>query len=245
MVENQVENAVELVEAPEEVVEAVVDQVDQRKNDNLVAMRKRMEDSERRATQAEKALEDRNKWKSEDEVKEFTPEELPADPFDIDDDEYLQAKHYKVASKKTEEKLKRLEQTISMLQAEKATEKLPDFNSVVTNDNLKVFASLYPHDYKSLMSNPDFDSRSVSAYNMIIRYGIADVKTEMKNNETIRAVEKKILANSARPGSSAMGHSSASPLANASKYDADGRLNLTEEDAKRIQMDMRRKIGNM
>lgn len=244
MVDNQTENAAELVENPIEEVIVQPDPAEQRKSDNLVAMRKKIEESERRAAAAEKRLEEESKkWRTEPE--NFDPAVLPDDPFDIDDDEYIQAKHYKNAHKKTDEKLKRLEQTIAVLQAEKATEKLPDFDSVVTNENLNVFKSLYPHDYKSLMSNPDYDSRSVSAYNMMVRYGIADVKTDMRRDENIRAVEKKIQSNSSRPGSSAQAFSSTSPLANASKYDADGRLNLTEADAVRIQQDMRRKMGTM
>lgn len=241
--DNQTENAAELVESPvEEVVSQVDKPLDQIKSDNLAAMRRKLEESDRRAAAAEKRLEEESKkWRTEPES--FDPTALPDDPFEIDDEEYIQAKHYKNAHKKTDEKLKRLEQTIAVLQAEKATEKLPDFNSVVTDDNLKVFRDLYPHDYKSLMSNPDYDSRSVSAYNMMVRYGIAEVKTELKRDEQIRAVEKKIQANSSRPGSSAQSFASASPLANASKYDADGRLHLTEADAVRIQMDMKRKMG--
>ncbi len=246
MFENTMENVPELVENPTEVVvekTTTEKNLDQIKSDNLAAMRKRFDEAERRTAEAERRATEAEKWRNESQISKFDPQELPDDPFDAEDDEYIQAKQYKSASKRTDEKLKKLEQTIAILQAEKATEKLADFNDIVTNDNLKVLSSLYPHDYKSLMSNPDFDSRSISAYNMMVRYGIADVKKEIKREEQIKAVEKKIQINTSRPASSAQAFVSSSPLSNASRYDADGRLNLSESDAIEINKRTRAKMG--
>jgi hypothetical protein len=74
---------------------------------------------------------------------------------------------------------------------------------------------------------------------MIKNYGISQVRTEAN----YKAIEKKIEINRNKPTVGAMAPSSSSPLSKFSRYDADGRLQMTEDDAKRIQADMRRKMG--
>lgn len=254
MVENTTQNDVEMVEnqanlaevAPEATIEKV-------KQDNLIKMRLKLEAaeeaariSEQRALEAER----RAQYQEKGEVKDFDPNDLPEDPFDVEDDDYVQAKQVKKSTKAvnaklraTEDRLAQMEQALYTLRAEKATDKIEDFNEVVSNDNLKILERLYPDEYETLMYNPNLKSKSITAYNMLTRYGIVDAKTSIKKEDNIRAVDKRIEDNKLKPGASSMAKSSSSPLTQTSRYDSDGRLVMTDADRDRINLRMKEKLG--
>jgi hypothetical protein len=220
------------------------------KKENLVAMRKKMEEAERRAEQAE-----RRAYQIEQQhyqTKNAQPQPQSVDEEDtLDPDDYVAHKQLKKTAQKittklteSERKINDLEQKIAYFEAKNELDSIKDFNDVVTDENLKTFARLYPEDYDTVMSNPNLKAKSKTAYNMIKNYGIAEVNPLVKHTEQARALEKKIESNKARP-STASAASSASPLVNASRYDSDGRLVLTEADRDIITKDMRRKMGLM
>lgn len=253
MFENQTENAPEMVENQVEVAEVTVDPVDQRKSDNLVQMRRKLEaaeeqikESNRRAEEAER----RSIYKNEAQITHFDPEQLPDDPLDMEDEDFVQAKYVKNSTKKmnsrlqeTTNEIKELKEAIAVLRAEKATDKMTDFDNVVSKDNLKILQSLYPDEYEVIMSSNNLKSKSVVAYNTMLKYGIAEAKGALKQVETLKAIDKRIDDNKSRPGSLAAARQSTSPLTNASRYDSDGRLTMTDADRDRINKDMRRKLG--
>lgn len=246
--ENSVEQAQETVEnAIQEVVEqqeeVKQDPTDQIKQDNLIRMRKKLEAAEDAVKEAERRAQEAERKSQNYDNQSPSSSSPDDDDLSIEDDDYVQAKYVKSNSKKVNQSIQELRQELAVLRAEKATEKMTDFNDVVSNDNLKILQSLYPDDYETMMSNPNLKSKSITAYNMMKNYGISEKKTEIKKAEGFKALDNKIEENKMRPGSMGNARVSKSPLVNASRYDADGRLVLTEADRDRINAEMRRKLG--
>ena len=199
---------------------------------NLVALRKKLEAEEAARKAAEKRaqeLEQRSQHISSQ------PQPVPVEEEDIqiDNEDYVQAKHVKSSTKKlkskltaTEQRIAELEQKLSYMQAQREVDSLPDFYSVVSDDNIKTFARLYPEDYESMMANPNLSSRSKTAYNMIKNYGI------IQKPDT-RAQEEKLVANQYKPkaAASVSNQSPQTPLTKVGDYE---RRVLTEADKDRI-----------
>ena len=235
-----IENAVEV----EEVVQPTP--LEKIKDENLIKMRMKLEAAEEAKLAADRRAEEAER-RAQYRI-ETTPVEANEESLDVEDEDYVQAKHVKKTSKKVTSELKaireemqQLRQDNILLRAEKATDKISDFNDVVSTDNLKTLQRLYPDDYETVMSNPNLKSKSVTAYNMILRYGIAEQKD--KEVAQLKVVDRKIDEIKSRPGSASNAKTSSSPLTSASRYDSDGRLNLTPTDIDRINRDMRRKMG--
>ncbi len=226
--------------------------LEQRKRDNLDAMRRKLEAAEEAKNAAEQRAAEIERRASQyrQESPQLENSSEPEDSIDVEDEDYVQAKYVKKSNKKVSSELKaireelnQLRQDNTILRAEKTTDKLSDFNDVVSSSNLATLQRLYPDDYETVMANPNLKSKSVTAYNMMIKYGIAEPKTVLTKTEQIQAVERKIEENKLRPVSSSNARASASPLSSASRYDHEGRLRLTEADKDRILRDMRRKQG--
>lgn len=183
---------------------------------NLVNMRKKLEAEERARKELERKL-------AELERNKQTYEE-PAQP------------------QPDSKKLYELEQKLAHMEAEREIEKLKDFNEVVSDENLATFARLYPEDYATLLANPNMKAKAKTAYNMIKNYGISQKTPVLKQAEAIAAVEKKIEANKAKPGTISA-TPSATPLSKLGRYNEEGRLILTDQDAERINAEVRRKLS--
>lgn len=140
--------------------------------------------------------------------------------------------------------MQELQQRLEISEAKSEINALKDFDEVVSKDNIKTFARLYPDEYNTIMASPNLRTRSKLAYNMIKNYGIAEASPLLKQTEEIRMAEKKIEINKTKPATAASAPASQSPLTKFGRYDADGRLVMTDEDAKRIQAEVRRKMGN-
>ena len=199
---------------------------------NLVALRKRLESEEAARKAAEKrALE--LEQRSQQVSSQSQPVPVEEEDIQIDNEDYVQAKHIKSSTKKlknklsaTEQKLVELEQKLSYMQAQREVDALPDFYKVVNDDNIKTFARLYPEDYESMMANPNLSSRSKTAYNMIKNYGIIQ-KPDTSSQE------EKLIATQFKPKAAAsVSHQSPqTPLTKVGDYE---RRVLTEADKDRI-----------
>jgi hypothetical protein len=178
---------------------------------NLVSMRKKLEQEERerkaainRAEQAERALEEARSRSS----------------TSLDDDE-----------DEAQKKIEYLEQRLNMLEADTATSKISDFDQVVTDENLKTLERLYPDDFNSIRYNPNAKQKSKTAYNMIKNYGIS-ANTAL--NSTISKNNDRIEENKKKPNSSSVGapQQASTPLADLEENY--GRRRLSDEDRERI-----------
>ena len=135
---------------------------------NLVAMRKKLEAEEK----ARKDLENRL---AQAERNAAQYKQAPVE----DDDEDENAK-----------KVRYLEERLNKMEVESVTTKLTNFSELVTDDNLATLQRLYPEDYDSIRFNPDVKARAKTAYNMIKNYGIA-TSSAKSNNEKIEENKKK------------------------------------------------------
>jgi len=218
---------------------------DQSKTENLLnTMRRRADESERRALEAERL------------VKQYTEQQIAAQPvvhhapieesddIGVDNEDYVQAKHIKTSNKKistkvsaAEKRLLELEQKLAYFEAKVDTDSLKDFNEVVSDENLKTFAKLYPDDYQTMMSNPNLKSKSKTAYNMIKNYGIMDANKSVSQSLDI---EQKLSQNKQRPqaSSNASPQQPQTPLTRLGDYE---RRTLTESDRDRIMAEVERK----
>lgn len=213
-----------------------------RKEQNLTAMRKKIEaeESARRAAE-QKVAEYERILAQQQAVQSPTQQHSQQDEDDlpVDNDDYIQAKHYKTSNKKTktrlseqEKQIKELNEKLAILEAKSEMDRIKDFNDVVNDDNLKTFQRLYPEDYAVVMTNPDLRLKSKAAYNMIKNYGIA--------NPLLKDVDERVEANKRKPQSSSVSspQSSASPLAT---FNPDGRRVMSEADRDRILAEVERK----
>lgn len=206
---------------------------------SLYLMRKKLE-----AEEAARIAAERRAAELEQRINQSTSSsQAPALPdeeeLSVDNEDYVQAKHIKTSNKKiktqltaTERKIAELEQKLSYFEAKVDTDTLKDFNQIVSEDNLKTLARLYPDDYQTMMSNPNLRSKSKTAYNMIKNYGI--VAAEVKD------AEQKIAANKQKPQLASLGNPQQpqTPLTRLNDYE---RRVLTEADRDRILAEVERK----
>jgi hypothetical protein len=201
---------------------------------NLRILRERAEAERQARLVAEQKLQELEKQLQYQQPKPSSHQDVPQESdnddvdFSFEDDSYIEGKHLKkyVSSLKKEIKQtkKQLEeynkQTALTLAEQRLKSQYNDFEVVVTQDNLKNLAALYPDDYASMMSNPDIVARGKTAYNMINRYGISDTQYD---KEAKRLEENKLKPRSV---ATAAPQSGETPLSRVGDYD---RRVLSEE----------------
>ena len=229
----------------QQIEQPVVQAAPQTKQENnLWAMRKKLEAEEDARKAAERRLHELEQriQSSPQGLSSSSPTLTATEEEDlaVDNEDYVQAKHVKTSNKKfstklsaTEKRIAELENKLAYFEAKVDTDSLKDFNEVVTNDNLETFARLYPDDYQSMMSNPNLKSKSKTAYNMIKNYGIAIPRD-------VREADQKIAANNQKPKLASLGspQSPQTPLTRLGDYE---RRVLSEADRDRIMAEVQRK----
>ena len=183
---------------------------------NLRILRERAEKAEQRAAELERMAQ-------QQQPQQYQQAPQEDEPFVFDDESLLEGKHLKKYDKNVDTKIKRLEQQIAQYALLNTEQRLKnqfnDFDDVVSQENLKNFATIYPDEYRSMMSNPDLYGKGKTAYTMIKNLGLAE-RYEMQ--------EQKLAANKSKPRSAATSTSQVAetPLARVGDYD---RRVLTEE----------------
>jgi len=102
------------------------------------------------------------------------------DNFNLGDDDIAEGKHISKVDKRAQNKIKALEQRLQKYERETAESRAetrlrtqyPDFDKVVSRENIELFAQAYPDVAQSLNANPDLFSKASSAYTMIKKFGI-------------------------------------------------------------------------
>lgn len=217
--EQQIE---EVQEAPQEqVVPKIQEETPQAMNFRL--LREKAERLERENREMKKM------WDAK-----VTPEEAPEDlDFSMAPDELAEGKHLS----KVQQKIKRLEnqlkqqqqQTYEQLAEARVKAQFPDFEQVVSVDNIKMFSELYPEVAESINSHQDLYKKAVAAYTMIKKFGIVP-------DETYKADAERAQKNASKPKplASVNPQYGDSPLSKANAF-ANG---LTPELAKQLRKEM-------
>jgi hypothetical protein len=153
--------------------------------------------------------------------------------FNLADDELAEGKHLsKVSSKikQLESKLAQYEQRSVMSSTEmRLKQELPDFDKIVTVDNIKALSAIYPEIAQTLESTSDLYAKAKSAYTIIKNMGIHVENSFIEE----QAVVKKNLAKP-RALASVSPQQGDSPLSKANAF-ANG---LTEELKAQLRKEM-------
>lgn len=226
-------------EAPIETTQQVHTPTPQ--DNSLYAMRKKLEAEEEARRAAERrAYELEQKLTSYNQPQQQQQAQVEEDDLAVDNDDYVQAKHIKTSNKKfshklsnTERKIAELEQKLAYVEAKSYTDALKDFNEIVTEDNIKTLAKLYPEDYETLQSVTNLRVKSKTAYNMIKNYGIVGTKD-------MRDAEARIQTNNQKPKLASLGSPQTAPTPLSRLNDYERRV-LSEADKDRIMAEVERK----
>ena len=212
----QVEAAVE--PEPQKAEEQHDTDVQQR---NFRAIRDAKERAERERDAAYQRLQEFERMQQMQAPAETTPS--------LADDDLVEWKHVKNTIKNIEQKLNTYQQT-SYEQAVDAKIKFeyPDFDKVVSSENINALRDAYPELAGSVSSNPDLYGKAVSAYKLIKQFGI---DTFAKDRETTQKNAAK-----PRPLVSASPQQGETPLSRANIF-ADGG-NLTDTLKKQLREEM-------
>lgn len=156
---------------------------------------------------------------------------------EINDSDVVQAKHVKKILSPVLQELKAVKDELNTYRSQTriSTDELrlkasyPDFDKVVTMDNVKQFASAYPELAKSIDAGTDVFAKGSSVYTLIKQFGIGQDQPLHNQQELIQ----KNLAKP-RPISSVAPQTGASPLTRANPF-ANG-MTKELEDALRNEM---------
>lgn len=208
-----------------EAVETQQQPVEEKNNDkeaNLARLRERAEAAERRLQELE------NERMRAQEQKANNTSRPPQDDYDIDDDMYLEGRHFKKAFQPIKQQLDEARQQYSKTQAEleemkrqrmladaeqRVQQKFPDFSSVVNQENLRKLELTDPEAFNAIRDTQDVYSKAAVAYKLIKSANVLDPAPEQ---------EERIASNQQKPRSAAgMGGQSAStsPLSRVGDYD--------------------------
>lgn len=178
---------------------------------NFRALREKSEKIERERDEALRRLAEYSQQKQIEQ-----PEDLE---FNVGDDDLAEGKHLK----KVDKKLKRLEEQLRSSQAAayqlsveaKLKSQFPDFDKVVSKDNVESLRAAFPEIAESLNSTSDLYTKAISAYTLIKRLGIAPEEAPAYQNDRAIAIKN---AAKPKPTNSVSPQHGQSPLQRANAF---------------------------
>jgi hypothetical protein len=131
-------------------------------------------------------------------------------------------------AKEVKELKEQLKHTTTITTESRIKTNHPDFDTVVTKDNIDILRESYPEVAATLNSSPDLYTKAVAAYTMIKKLGIVSVDYSQDHEKIDRNLKKP------RPTSSLSSNESSSPLSQVNLFSQP----LTEEVRKQIYKQM-------
>lgn len=231
--EQEYEESVEQVdqESSDEAVEQSQETPKSKNQENIRALRERAERAERAEKERDELLKyvlAQQKHESPKTVYQEPEEEDYLKNIGLEEDGLVEGKQLKYILKKQRE----LEKELSSYKQKATTETIemklkseyPDFDKVISKDNLVQLRRINPDLADIIVSTPDLYKQGSIAYQMIKQYGI--------HKDPVYSLEKEAMTkNIAKPRSAAGAapQSSNSPLSRAAMYD--GPLTKEQKDA--------------
>lgn len=204
------------------------------KEKNFRALREKTEQLEKERDEYRKRMEDILYAQQMSQNKKPEKEPEPEPEYKLSDDDFVEGKHlsaYEKKIKRMEEKFKQMEQQQHLLSVEqKLVRKYPDFEEVVSTENINRLKEEYPSVAKLVSQSQDVESQGESAYLMLKKFGIYEDKYKRER----QTVNKN--SNKPRPAQ-AVKKSRQNALDNASGF-IGGRI--TEEEKKRQWREMQK-----
>lgn len=98
----------------------------------------------------------------------------------LGEDDIAEGKHIAKVDKRAQKKIRALEERLAKYETQSTQEraeaalrsKYPDFDKVVSMDNVALLSEAYPELARTIQSNDDLYTKAVSAYTMIKKFGI-------------------------------------------------------------------------
>ena len=235
--EVEVESEQEEISEPEEPAKSKTqlknEKSAQEENINFTVLRKARENAEKERDEYRKKVEEMEKYWNQAQKPVATAPEQPEDDLSLDPDDFVEGKHFSKVNnriKQLEQKLVQQEQaSVSTAVEMRLKTKYPDFDSVVSKENIDALGVISPEIFNTLAQSPDMYNKACAAYTLIKKFGI-----NMENPYS--AEQAKIEKNLSRPRASAGKgtQGSISPLTQASSFDG----SLSEERKKAIYQEM-------
>lgn len=153
--------------------------------------------------------------------------------FDVKEDDLVEGKHFKRAMEKIrnleERQQEYIKQTNENISEARLRSQYPDFDKVMTLDNVRKLSDAYPELAGLLNESPDLYSKASSAYTCIKKMGIY-------NEKPFQAEKKKTLENMVkpRPLASVNPQKGDTPLSRVNAFNG----GLTEEYASQLRREM-------
>lgn len=207
---------------PQEVVENTPQVETKSVEYNWKELRERTEKEAARAAEAEKKIEEYERYIEELEAKKAAPVSVDNDDS-MADDSLVEARHYKQLKKEQQELKALIQEQNRARQVDSAALRLKsqysDIEKVVNDETLSKLKLLKPALFQSMVSNPDPYERGAAAYDMIKAFNLDQDFSEDK---------KRIEKNMSKPqaANSVDGKQPESSLARVGDYD---RRVLSEE----------------
>jgi hypothetical protein len=148
-----------------------------------------------------------------------TPKEMyeENDTFGINPDDLVEGKHLSKVAKEMKalrEQLKGYQQQSNLTATEaRLKAQFPDFDKVLSPDNIETFRYAYPELASTIDSTPDIYTKAVSAYTMIKKFGVH----QEAGSSTEKEISKKNLAKP-RPMASVAPQQGDSPISRANAF---------------------------
>ncbi len=198
VVEEPTETAavLETLEKQPEQEQVVVEKKPTAPQESWKKLREKALAAEKRAADLEQALMQASKQQPQQ------PQEEEEAEISVDADALVEGKHLSQVNKhikKLEAQLHQYQQQTAMSATEmRLKTQYPDFDSIVSKENLESLRLAYPEIAQTINSSSDLYSKAVSAYTMIKKLGIND------DNESFDAEKEVIHKNANKPKPSAI-----------------------------------------
>jgi len=194
MQEMDSEQEVEQIEETQPIEEIVV-QSKPTPQDSFKAVREAKERAEReRDLLMAQMIEMQSRAKQPEKVEQPLEPEFNEQDFDIDEDALVEGKYVKKVVNEIKSLKKQLEtfknQTSQISVEAKIKAHFPDFEDVVSKENVEILNAEYPEIAQSLKDTKDIYAKAKAAYTVMKKFGIGQIDQEqiMKQKEKIKAV---------------------------------------------------------
>lgn len=217
-------------QAPEEPAEETEKKVS--KEENIRELRKAKESAEKERDEMRRLIEElkTSQQKKDDHIAQVNKEE----DIDLRPDDIPEWRHVDKYIKKLEAKIDNYDKQAKMNSTEtKLKSQYPDFDTVVSAENIESLRTKYPELAETLNATTDLYSKAVSAYTMIKRLGIAQDDTYAPDRE--KALKN---ASKPRPLASVSPQQGDTPLSRANAF-AEG---LTDELREQLRKEMQEAV---
>ncbi len=200
---------------PQEVPQAA--QQSSSKEQNLRILRERIEKMEHERNEYARLLKEAQSNRAEES------------DISIGDDDLAEGKHLKKIQqevKRLKQEAEQYKQQTTLTQTEiKLKSQYPDFDKVVSSDNIEMLRITYPELATSINATPDLYAKAVSAYTMIKQLGI-------HKEDVFSSDKERVLRNAAKP----------KPLAAVSPQKGDSPLSHANVFASGLTDDLRKQL---